>query len=163
MMTFYTDGSCRPTNPGPGGYGVICLFQKDGNEEPKVIRCYREKFECTTNNRMELSAINFVMKHFGHNIFDEWGMIPIVYTDSNYCLQTYTNWMFNWARNNWTKSDKKIPENLDLIQEYYDLYQQGYRIDLRKVKGHSGNKWNELVDKLATGEITCAKVEELYG
>lgn len=163
MRIFYTDGSCRPTNPGPGGYGVIGLFQHDSNEKPEVIVCHYQKFEYTTNNRMELSAINYVMKRFGHHIFDEWGTIPIVYTDSNYCLQTYTNWMFNWASNNWTKSDKKVPENLDLIQEYYNLYQEGYRIDLRKVKGHSGDKWNDLVDKLATGEITKEKVEELYG
>jgi ribonuclease HI len=46
--------------------------------------------------------------------------------------------MFRWARNNWIKSDKKIPENLDLIQAYYEWYQKGYRIDLRKVKGHAG-------------------------
>ena len=45
MLTFYTDGSCRPTNPGPGGCGVIGIFQKDSNEEQKVIHCYYEKFE----------------------------------------------------------------------------------------------------------------------
>ena len=61
--------------------------------------------------------------------------------------------MFKWANNNWIKSDKKTPENLDLIQAYYDWYQKGYRIDLRKVKGHSGQKWNEMADGLATGRI----------
>ena len=71
--------------------------------------------------------------------------------------------MFSWARNNWKKSDKKTPENLDLIQAYYDWYQKGYRIEIRKVKGHNGNKWNEIVDQLATGKITKEKVEELYG
>ena len=55
--------------------------------------------------------------------------------------------MFRWARNNWIKSDKKIPENLDLIQAYYEWYQKGYRIDLRKVKGHAGNgmKWQMVL------------------
>ena len=61
--------------------------------------------------------------------------------------------MFRWANNNWIKSDKKQPENLDLIQAYYDWYQKGYRIELRKVKGHSDNKWNDLADKLATGQV----------
>jgi ribonuclease HI len=51
------------------------------------------------------------------------------------------------------KSDKKQPENLDLIQAYYDWYQKGYRIDLRKIKGHAGQKWNEMADKLAKGEL----------
>ena len=57
--------------------------------------------------------------------------------------------MFRWADNDWKKSDGKIPENLDLIKEYYDLYQQGYRIELKHVKGHAGNYWNELVDRMA--------------
>ena len=71
--------------------------------------------------------------------------------------------MFSWARNGWVKSDKKIPENLDLIQAYYDWYQKGYRIDLRKIKGHAGNKWNEIADQLATGKITSEEVIKIYG
>jgi ribonuclease HI len=71
--------------------------------------------------------------------------------------------MFNWARNNWIKSDKKEPENLDLIKTYYDFYMQGYRIDLRKVKGHAGNVWNEVADKLATGQLTPEEVMKNYG
>jgi ribonuclease HI len=86
--------------------------------------------------------------------------VPIVYSDSNYCVQTFNEWMFNWARNGWIKSDKKVPENLDLIQAYYDWYQKGYRIDLRKIKGHAGHKWNEMADDLATGKIKPTKENE---
>ena len=57
--------------------------------------------------------------------------------------------MWGWAQRGWIKSDNKTPENLDLIQTYYDFYNQGYRIDLRKCRGHTGNKWNEMADKLA--------------
>ena len=56
-----------------------------------------------------------------------------------------------------TAVPKKIPENLDLIQAYYEWYQKGYRIDLRKVKGHAGQKWNEMADGLATGRIQPIK------
>jgi ribonuclease HI len=77
--------------------------------------------------------------------------IPIVYSDSAYSVNTYNDWMFKWSQNNWKKADGNTPENLDLIREYYGLYQRGYRIDLQKVKGHAGNKWNEFVDKLAKG------------
>jgi ribonuclease HI len=59
--------------------------------------------------------------------------------------------MYNWAANGWIKSDNKIPENLDLVQAYYNLIQKGYKCELLKVKGHSGNKWNEMADNLATG------------
>ena len=154
-MIFYTDGSAHP-NPGPGGYGVI------GVEHDKVVytrsRQYGGK---VTNNEMEIKAILWVMLEFGKP--SEWQQPPIVYSDSAYCVNTFNTWMFSWAKNNWIKSDKKTPENLELIQAYYDLYQKGYRIDLRKVKGHAGNKFNELADGLATGKIKDLKGDKIYG
>lgn len=102
---------------------------------------------------MELKAILYVMLNYGVKPSQEGfstGNIPVVYSDSAYCVNTFNNWMFNWAKNGWIKSDNKAPENLDLIQAYYDWYQKGYRIELRKIKGHAGHKWNELADKLAT-------------
>ena len=148
-MIIYTDGSAHP-NPGPGGFGVVVL---DNNEN--LLYTYSKQFEGkVTNNEMELKAILYA--YFSHGVKEknDWNNnIPIVYSDSNYCVQTFNDWMFRWARNNWIKSDKKIPENLDLIQAYYEWYQKGYRIDLRKVKGHAGHKWNEMADGLATGKV----------
>ena len=159
MIVFYVDGSCRPTNPGPGAFGIIEVYIDDDGSE-KVLSSYYEHFDNTTNNRMELSAINYIMQRYSHNIFDSWGCVPVVYSDSAYAVNTLNQWMFSWADNNWIKSDKKVPENLDIIQDYYNKYIQGYRIDLRKVKGHATNKWNNLVDTLASGEI---KEEDVYG
>jgi ribonuclease HI len=31
------------------------------------------------------------------------------------------------------------------------------------VKGHAGDKWNELADQLATGKITPEEVMKIYG
>lgn len=152
-MIIYTDGSSHP-NPGPGGFGVVVL---DNNEN--LLYTYSKQSQDTTNNREELKAILYA--YFSHGVkvnLNDWNMnIPIVYSDSNYCVQTFNDWMFKWARNGWIKSDKKVPENLDLIQAYYDWYQKGYRIDLRKVKGHAGHKWNEMADGLATGKIKSTK------
>ena len=148
-MIIYTDGSARP-NPGPGGFGVVVL---DDNEN--FIEAYRKDFEHTTNNEMELKAILYVMLKYGKKEYnftiDE--RPPVVYSDSAYCVNTFNDWMFRWANNGWIKSDKQVPENLDLIQAYFEHYQKGYRIDLRKIKGHSGDKWNEMADGLATGRI----------
>ena len=151
-MIIYTDGSAHP-NPGPGGFGVVVL---DNNEN--LVYTYSKQFEGkVTNNEMELKAILYAFLNHGVKLND-WNMnVPIVYSDSNYCVQTFNNWMFNWARNGWIKSDKKVPENLDLIQAYYDWYQKGYRIDLRKIKGHNGHQWNEMADGLATGRIQPTK------
>ena len=150
-MIIYTDGSSHP-NPGPGGFGVVVL---DNNEN--LVYTYSKQCADTTNNREELKAILYSLLKHGVKINDWNTDVPIVYSDSNYCIQTLNDWMFKWQRNGWIKSDKKVPENLDIIQAFYNLYEIGYRIDLRKVKGHSGQKWNEMADGLATGKIQPTK------
>ena len=151
-MIIYTDGSAHP-NPGPGGFGVVIL-----DNDENLLYTYSKQFEGkVTNNEMELKAILYAFLNHGVKLND-WNIdVPIVYSDSNYCVQTFNDWMFNWARNGWIKSDKKVPENLDLIQAYYDWYQKGYRIELRKIKGHAGHQWNEMADGLATGRIQPTK------
>lgn len=158
-MIIYTDGACQGNGKAEnsGGYGVVIL---DDNEN--LLYNYSKLSKNTTNNREELKAIIYSM--LWHVVkepsaFDmKIEKPPIVYSYSAYAVNTLTNWMFSWERNGWQKADKQTPENLDLIQAYFDLYQQGYRIDLRKVKGHSGNKWNEMADNLATGKIRAQEV-----
>lgn len=158
-MVIYTDGSCNGNGKAvnSGGFGVVVL---DNNEN--IIYTYSERCENTTNNREELKAIIYAMEHYGKQSLLDWNEIIVVYSDSNYCVQTLNEWMFNWERNGWIKSDKKIPENLDLIKKYFNLYQKGYRIDLRKIKGHADNKWNNLADLLATGMINYEEVIKNY-
>ena len=162
-MVIYTDGSCTGNGKAvnSGGFGVIVV---DNNEN--LLFNYNKRCENTTNNREELKAILYSFLQYGINIYNEDNFnkeIPIVYSDSNYCVQTFNEWMFAWANKGWIKSDKQTPENLDLIKAYYDWYQKGYRIDLRKVKGHAGNKWNEVADQLATGKLTTEEVYRIYG
>ena len=159
-MTIYTDGSAHP-NPGPGGFGVVVLDKDKNlcNNNYQLVEVYSKQFKKTTNNEMELKAILYSFLNYGININNkEFVEIPVVYSDSAYAVNTFNDWMFKWANNTWVKSDKKTPENLDLIKAYYEWYQKGYRIELRKVKGHAGNIYNELADKLATGKITVEEI-----
>ena len=159
-MIYYTDGSCNNNGyyPNRGGFGIV-EFDLDGN----IVYAWSESHENTTNNREEMLAILKIMKERGHYIFDGWGFVPKVYTDSSYAYQTFTQWMFNWANNNWLRSNGSKPENLDIVKEFYDHYQKGYRINLVKVKGHNGVLGNELADQLATGKITPQEVLNKYG
>ena len=146
-MKIYTDGACSG-NPGPGGWGVVAV---DDNDE--VIWCYGEQEAQTTNNRMELRAIAYAFYKYGvKKSAAADNEVPDIYSDSSYAVNTLTSWMFTWAQNNWVKSDKKIPENLDIIKPIYDSWQKGYRMKLHKVKGHAGIKYNELADQIAKGE-----------
>lgn len=147
-MIIYTDGSCsgNGTTNAPGGFGIVIL-----DDAENLVSTHSESAVRTTNNRMELSAILWVMAKYGKEN-------PVVYSDSTYAINTLTNWSFSWKRNGWQKADKKIPENLDLITLYHKLYDRGYRIELRKCAGHSGNKWNELADELARRGTNGAKI-----
>lgn len=142
MLKIYTDGSANP-NPGKGGFGVVVI---DNNN---IIEKYSEQRNFTTNNEMELEAILYAIKKYGKQSFS----VPLVYSDSAYAINIFTQWMYGWERRGWLKADNKEPENLTLIKEYYKLCQQGYKIDLQKVKGHSGDKYNEMADMLAKGLI----------
>ena len=159
-MIYYTDGSCVGNGRAnaKGGYGIVGI-----NEDGLLSFVRAKRSDNTTNNREELKAILYVMLTAGTQSSDDWSQPPIVYSDSAYCINTFNDWMFRWAANNWIKSDGKTPENLDLIQAYYEHYMNGYRIDLRKIKGHAGEEWNELADMLATGKISPMEAERTYG
>ena len=152
-LIIYTDGACSG-NPGPGGFGFVVL-----DDDENIIYTYGKRCKETTNNREELKAIIMAMLHEGKS--EE--PFPQVYTDSAYCYNTLTTWMFTWAKNDWKKSNKKQPENIDLIKFYYKWWQKGKRIDLHLIRGHAGNKGNMLADALATGKISKDEVRKLYG
>ena len=137
-MVFYTDGSAHP-NPGPGGFGVVTVDPKG-----EVIETYAKHCDNTTNNAEEMKAILYAAYRARLA-----GESAVIYSDSAYAINTFTNWMYSWERNNWTKSDGKVPENLDLVKAFFDL-SKTMDINFIKVKGHKGNKYNELADKLAT-------------
>lgn len=144
-MVIYTDGSCT-SNGGPnsrGGFGVVVA-----DNSGAVLRTYSKQCENTTNNREELKAILWAMWNYGNDIFP-----PTVYSDSAYCVNSLTSWIWGWERNGWVKSDGKELQNRDIMETFVRLWRAGYQINLVKVKGHAGNPLNELADKLATGKV----------
>ena len=131
----YTDGACSG-NPGPGGFAAILLY----DEKEKVISGYEKN---TTNNRMELKAVIEALKAIKNK------SIPtIVFTDSIYVQKGLTEWMKNWKKRNW----KKV-KNTDLWKELDLLVNQFKDIEIKHIKGHAGNKYNELADTIAKNEI----------
>ena len=145
MIEIYTDGSCKGngTKKSSGGFAVIVT---DNSET--IIETYSDYESNTTNNSMEMKAVLWAMYKYGSK--DE---PPIVFCDSAYVVNTFNDWMFKWAENGWKKSNNQTPENLNLISAYYNHYNKGFRINLKKVKGHANIYFNELADKIATKEI----------
>jgi len=139
-IVVYTDGSASP-NPGPGGWG--CVIPIDENTELKLSGGFIK----TTNNRMELLAVIKALEEFGPNkTFD-------IYIDSNYAKDGLMKWIHGWKRKNWVRVDwetgaEKPIKNLDLWQRAYPLIKEN-KIYFHKVKAHTGDKYNEMVDVLA--------------
>ena len=129
----YTDGACRG-NPGPGGWGWVV---PDGawaaGAAPE-----------TTNNRMELQAVLDALAVLE-------GCDPVeVVTDSTYIVKCFADrWWEGWQRRNWRNSARKPVANRDLWEP---LIEQVLRreVSFRWVKGHSGDRWNDAADLLAT-------------
>jgi len=69
-------------------------------------------------------------------------------TDSKYVIEGYTKRIINWKKNGWKTSSGKSVQNLDLWQKIDQLRING--LVMEYVKGHSGDKQNDRVDKIAT-------------
>lgn len=134
----FTDGACSG-NPGPGGWGAVLL--KNGTE----IFEYGAGFDQTTNNKMELSSVIFILqklKNFTGKIH--------IFTDSTYVINGATKWMWGWARNNWLNAEKNEISNKDLWQEMYRLIPPlKSQITWNYVRGHTGVVGNERCDEIA--------------
>ncbi len=133
-----SDGACSG-NPGPGGWGGLIIF--DDNSELEIGGSEQN----TTNNRMELTAaIKTLEKLKTYKLKENFKLR----TDSKYVIDGYTKWIINWKRNGWKTSAGKSVQNLDLWQKIDQLRING--LIMEYVKGHSGDKHNDRVDKIAT-------------
>ena len=132
-VVIYSDGGSDP-NPGIGGWAAILRF----GQHEKVLSGNAPE---STNNRMELMAAIRALEALKRpcNI--------TFYTDSEYLRKGITQWIEGWAANNWQKKGKPI-RNADLWQTLWPLVKR-HQIQWHWVKGHSGDEYNERVDKLA--------------
>ncbi len=73
-----------------------------------------------------------------------------VYTDSQLVVNILTKWAEGWKAKGWKKKSSGPIANLELVQEAYALTKQRPRVGIRWIKAHSGNRWNEYADSLAT-------------
>jgi len=141
-VEIYTDGACSG-NPGIGGWGAYLKY-KDNVKE------LSGSAENTTNNRMELVAAIEGLK-----ILKKSSEVNL-YTDSVYLKDGITKWIFNWQKNNWKNANKKDVKNKDLWIQLLEVVNK-HDINWIWVKGHEGNKGNEIADNLATSAISNFK------
>lgn len=135
QVVIYTDGACSG-NPGPGGYGVVLLFNGHRKE-------LSGGFRKTTNNRMELlGAIE------GLRALKDRCAVKL-HTDSQYVVNAIEKgWAAKWRANGWMRNKKERAVNPDLWEQLLQLCQQ-HKVQFVWVRGHAGNVENERCDVLA--------------
>jgi|WetSurMetagenome_2_1015567.scaffolds.fasta_scaffold00277_11 ribonuclease HI len=148
-IDIYTDGSSKG-NPGNGGLAYI--IRTNG-----IMYKFAQGELTATNNRMELSAAIAAFNAIKNIVIDnKLQYIINVYSDSQYITEAINkNWLFNWVRRGFLNV-----KNSDLWSQFFLLVsplmlQTNVKVNFIWIKGHNGNKYNEIVDKLA--KSACGK------
>ncbi len=113
----------------------------------------------TTNQRMELMAVLEALRSIE-------GPVDI-HSDSTYVVNCFNDrWYEGWLKRGWKNSQKKPVANRDIWEPLIDLYlQRSDEITFTWVKGHSGERLNEIADQLAVeaaaAQSTSARETEI--
>lgn len=139
----YTDGSADNNRSREGGYGVVIRHIDHFNNLHK--RNYSGgRYINTTTARMEIIAVKKALEIIATIRTQE---RVVIHCDNQYvCYSLSKNWAESWIKNNQSK------KNMDLWKEVVELFNRcgGHEcIEIRWVRGHSGNYYNELADQLA--------------
>lgn len=119
----YTDGACDNNGSKIGGAAYF-IYDPEGVEYKKGSGSALN----TTNNRCEMMGIICAIGNLPQ------GAAAIVRTDSQYAIGAFTN---------------GGSANQDLISKFHKYEKRLAYVKFEKIKGHSGEPSNELVDKMA--------------
>lgn len=140
-IDIYTDGSCKGT-PGRGGWSFIALR---GQEE---LACKGGAEPVTTNNAMELRACIEALAWYSDAKMPPEEAV-VIRSDSKYVINGITLWIKKWEQNGWYSSTGDPVKNRALWEKLSYYVKLSNKISWEWVKGHNGDKYNELVDMLA--------------
>jgi len=103
----------------------------------------------TTNQRMELTAVLEALRALAGPLE---GSVEVV-SDSTYVVNCFRDrWWAGWLKRDWRNSNKAPVANRDVWEPLIELYRAApHQITFTWVKGHAGNEWNDVADRLAVG------------
>ena len=147
QVIIYTDGACSK-NPGPGGYGVVLIYQ----EHTKEVSGGEGH---TTNNRMEITAAIKGLEALKQRCQ------VIIYSDSKYLVNSMSKgWVARWKRRGWMRNKREPALNTDLWERLLKL------CEFHKVNFHWVSSDNEEINRchhLAQEAIRHAEENEVKG
>ncbi|MFV0525977.1 MAG: ribonuclease H [Acidimicrobiales bacterium] len=105
----------------------------------------------TTNQRMELTAVAEAIATIEGPL--------AVHSDSTYVVNCFRDrWYEGWKARGWRNSNRKPVANRDLWEPLVEAYlERRDEITFTWVKGHAGNRLNELADSLAVAALQAGR------
>ena len=153
----YTDGatSGNGNEDAKGGSAFIIIING------KIVNMQAFPVENATNNICELKAVlEACQRAQDWTGLYHWDAEYYVYTDSAYIVNCYKDkWYKKWQENGWLNSKKQPVANKELWQRLIPYFHDK-RYHFEKVAGHSGDKYNEIVDKMAVAIRQGKGIEE---
>jgi len=143
-MIIDTDGACAGNQfkNNSGGWGAVMRINGQVEEISGGERN-------TTNQRMEILACIRALETWGFP-----GAKLALRSDSAYLVNCmHQKWYVRWRRNGWRNAKRQPVENRDLWERLLELV-ESMEVRFTKVKGHSGDEWNERADALARRGMT---------
>lgn len=155
LIRIYTDGSAHYKN-GLGAWAFVVVYE-DGREIKRS-----QPYKGVTNNKMELCAVleglDFIHKSTNPDKRENKVKYQII-SDSEYVVNGINEWRVAWKAKKW-KNVKNLPLWLAIDSILTELENLHVSITVSWVKGHNGDKYNEICDKLAHGEYKKLLEEE---
>lgn len=98
---------------------------------------------------MELTAVLKALNQWKEQLSQKYDVT--IYTDSAYVSNCYEQrWYKTWNNNGWRNSKGEDVANQELWMQLIPFFETP-GVFIQKVKGHSGNVYNNIADKLACG------------
>lgn len=140
-MKIYTDGATSKNGQeGAIGGWAFVILDDYGNIWKKGMGSASN----VTNNVCELMAVIQACEL----VQDRFALFT-VYSDSAYLVNCYKQkWYKTWMGNGWVNSKKEPVANKELWQRLIPFF-QNERFNFEKIKGHAGDYYNEMVDRMA--------------
>jgi len=133
-ICIFTDGSSLNNQKKGNRRGGVGVFFGDNDTRNISIPLKESDNNKVTNQVTELLACIKGIETI-NSTSESSDCQVVIYTDSMYVVNMMTKWAINWEKNNWTKSDGKIVDNLELVKKLYSYSQIG-NILFKHVRSH---------------------------